>query len=300
MARYRKVDSRIWNDAKFRGLTDNGKLAFFMMLTHPNMTALGGMRTTLAGLAEELGWTAVAFRKAFAEIIGSGMAKHDEKACLLVLPNFLRYNVPESPNVIKAWTGSLDLLPECPLKEQLIGNAIAFVEGMSEAFAKALPEAFRQAKPKSMANQEQEQEQEQNPPYPPRGQKAESIPAEAEGKAPDAVDAAWEYYREKLGRSPHLELTKQRRTMGEMGLKACKRMALLSGSEDPDRAAVELLKLAIDRLAESPWHNGENDSGKKYLEWEVLFRSKTVASPNKLTDFWLSDEKFPDQRRGAA
>jgi hypothetical protein len=160
MSRYRKVDPRIWNDAKFRALSDNGKLAFFMLLTHPNMTALGGMRTTVAGLAEELGWSTEAFREAFQEALRKGMAKHDEKACLVVLPNFLRYNKPESPNVIKAWANSLDLLPECPLKSELIERVKAFAEGMTKTFGEALPEAFA----KAMPYQEQEQEQEKDSP----------------------------------------------------------------------------------------------------------------------------------------
>ena len=59
------MDPRIWNDAKFRDLSDNAKLVFFMLLTHPNMTALGAMRATVAGLAEEMGWEPEAFREAF-------------------------------------------------------------------------------------------------------------------------------------------------------------------------------------------------------------------------------------------
>jgi hypothetical protein len=99
MARYRKVDSRIWNDAKFRALSDKGKLAFFMLLTHPNMTALGGMRTTVSGLAEELGWPTEAFREAFREAIQKGMAKHDERACLVV---------PELPSIQPARVSQRD------------------------------------------------------------------------------------------------------------------------------------------------------------------------------------------------
>ena len=64
MSRYRKVDPRIWNDAKFRDLSDSAKLIFFMLLTHPNMTSIGAMRGTIAGLAEELGWELEAFRDA--------------------------------------------------------------------------------------------------------------------------------------------------------------------------------------------------------------------------------------------
>jgi hypothetical protein len=157
LSRYRKIDPRIWNDAKFRSLSDNGKLVFFMLLTHPNMTALGAMRATPSGLAEELGWLPEAFREAFAEVCQKGMARHDERAHLIALPNFIRYNQPESPNVIKAWAGAVDLLPECDLKSVVIQYAVAFAKGMSEGFAKAIPEALS----KSMPYQEQEQEQEQ-------------------------------------------------------------------------------------------------------------------------------------------
>lgn len=161
MARYRKIDPRIWNDAKFRDLSDRGKLAFLFALTHPHMTAIGSMRATESGLAEELGWPLEAFREAFGEALSKGMAKHDRRASLLVLPNFLKYNAPESPNVVKAWASSLDMLPECTLKDELIQLVKAFAEALPEAFSKALPEAFAKAFAKGMPYQEQEQEQEQ-------------------------------------------------------------------------------------------------------------------------------------------
>ncbi|MEM1189912.1 MAG: hypothetical protein AAGI72_15375 [Pseudomonadota bacterium] len=172
MARYRKVDTRIWNDAKFNALSDDGKLVFFLLLTHPQMTALGAMRATIPGLAEELGWLPEAFREAFQEALAKGMAKHDPEARLIVLPNFLKYNRPESPNVVKAWDSALDLLPECRLKSELIQDVKAFAEGLTEGFAKALPEAFAKGMP--YQEQEQEQEQEQD--------KSKHTPASPEGE----------------------------------------------------------------------------------------------------------------------
>ncbi len=158
MSTYRKVDTRIWNDQKFRELSDSGKLGFFLLLTHPHMTSLGAMRATPGGLADELGWTPEAFREAFQEALSKGLAKHDAKACCIWLPNFLKYNGPESPNVVKSWGKALDLIPECQLKNQCVQQVKGFVEGLSKAFSEALPEVFR----KTMPNQEQEQEQEQN------------------------------------------------------------------------------------------------------------------------------------------
>lgn len=162
MSKYRKIDVRIWNDAKFRDLSHNAKLVFFFLLTHPNMTALGAMRSTLSGLAEELDFELEVFREAFREAFAKGMVKHDSKACLIALPNFIKYNQPESPNVVKAWVNSLDLLPECDLKNDVISLSANALKGYSKAFREALPEAFLKTYPKSMPNQEQEQEQELN------------------------------------------------------------------------------------------------------------------------------------------
>jgi hypothetical protein len=157
MGKYRKVDPRIWNDEKFNKLTDRGKLTFFFILTHPHMTALGAMRASIPGLASEIGWPEKAFREAFGEALAKAMLKHDKKASFVWLPNFLKYNKPESPNVIKSWVSALDYLPECPLKLELLQQVKDFTEALPEAFQKALPKAFQ----KTMRNHEQEQELEQ-------------------------------------------------------------------------------------------------------------------------------------------
>jgi hypothetical protein len=156
MARYRKVDPRIWNDAKFRTLSDDGKLIFLFLLTHPQMTSLGAMRGTINGLAAEIGWDQKRFAKGFQEALSKAMAKHDPEASFLWLPKFLKYNGPESPNVLKAWAGALDLLPECPLLNELLEHVKGFAEGLTEGFR----EAYAHAWPKAMPNPEQEPEQE--------------------------------------------------------------------------------------------------------------------------------------------
>lgn len=159
MAKYRKVDPRIWNDAKFQTLSDDGKLVLFFLLTHPHMTALGAMRHTIAGMGAELDWSHEAFREAFEEVQQQGIVKHDAKACMVWLPKFLRYNPPESPNVLKAWSAAVDTLPECDLFFQMIREVKDFSDGMSEGFRKA----FRQSFGEASLNQEQEPEPKPEP-----------------------------------------------------------------------------------------------------------------------------------------
>ncbi len=165
MTRYRKIDPRIWNDEKFIAMSHEAQRLFLFVLTHPSMTMLGAFRISQAGLAEELGLTFEAFEEAFGQVLTKGMLKYDRKAFLIWAPSFLKYNEPESPNVVKSWENVIDLLPECELKSEVLVKAHSFVSARSPAFLKALPQAFSEALPqalaKGMPNQEQEQEQEQ-------------------------------------------------------------------------------------------------------------------------------------------
>lgn len=178
-SRYRKIDPRIWNDERFRALTDDGKLVFLFLLTHPHLTALGAMRGTIPGFAAELGWNLKRFRDAIKDVTDLGLVQVCEKAAWICVPNFLRYNEPEGPNsVTKAWVMALDLLPECSEKGHLMERCRAYLEARSKNFKDAMGhaiwDAFGDAKtdelqhaksdPCPILEQEQEQEQEQDIP----------------------------------------------------------------------------------------------------------------------------------------
>lgn len=162
---YRKIDTRIWNDEKFCTFSDKGKLVFLMLLTHPNMTSLGAMRMSPSGMAEEIGWDRRVFLRIFNELLASGVAMYDAKMCIVYLPNFLKYNRPESPNVVKSWAKSSTLLPESLLKDLAIAKAKDFLEGLSEGFRQAFAEEFAKAYLKPFGIQEQEQEQKEKNAY---------------------------------------------------------------------------------------------------------------------------------------
>lgn len=145
MSHYRKIDIRIWNDEKFNDLSHMGKLAFIFFLTHPNLTPVGAMRATVIGLADEL----ESLPEAFDEAIAKGMLRVDKKAKILCAPNFLKYNKPESPNVIKAWAKAFEYIPECELKNELYQYILDLREGLPEGFYKVFDDVF----PKTSANQ---------------------------------------------------------------------------------------------------------------------------------------------------
>src|SRR5690606_20968879 len=74
----------------------------------------------------------------------------------------IRYNKPQSPNVVKSWASHWDELPECELKIIAYHSIKAFLEDIGEAFAKAFNEVIKKPYEKTIPNQEQEQNQEQD------------------------------------------------------------------------------------------------------------------------------------------
>ena len=204
MGRYRKIDPRIWNDAKFSSLSHEDQRAFLFILTHPNMTSIGALRSSVDGLGAELGREPEEFRKGFQELLAKGLIKVNQKACLIWAPNFLKYNVPENPNVVKGWLSALDFVPECPLLLEIFEKARRCADSMFDKPGKGskpydnplksvcerLSKEFAEGARKSLAIQEQEQEQDKK-------EKVEKETAKPKAKReplvpfPDTLPAEW-------------------------------------------------------------------------------------------------------------
>jgi hypothetical protein len=172
MGRYRKIDPRIWNDAKFISLSSIAQLVFMFVLTHPQMTGIGAFRASPEGMAAELNLDAKGFGEPFRELLDKGLVKYDERASLVFAPNFLKYNEPENPNVVQGWIKTLEYLPECPLLVDVLTRAIVSAEKFSnnskaletvsvmqsllERLSKEFGEPFPKTCTKGLANQRTE------------------------------------------------------------------------------------------------------------------------------------------------
>lgn len=162
--RYRKVNVRMWGDDKFNQLSrpkPNAQTLFMYLITGPHTGVLPGLFLSgEAALAEALNWTLGSFRTCFRELASRGMVTADWSRRVVWLPNAVKHNPPENPNVVKAWRSAMDEIPECALKEEASSQLGEFLSGMGEAFQKAFTYGFTKHSGKSSAKQEQEQEQE--------------------------------------------------------------------------------------------------------------------------------------------
>ncbi len=170
MSRYRKTEQRMWADEKFRNLSPvlpSGQSLWIYLLIGKHTSVIPGLASIgKEALRELLKWDKEAFDKAFTEVFTEGLVEADWEAPLLWLPNALKHNKPESPNVVIGWGREFDLMPNCDLKMKAYLSMETLIKSMSNQYIdnfyshcekprKALPKASV----KPLVNQEQEQEQ---------------------------------------------------------------------------------------------------------------------------------------------
>jgi hypothetical protein len=126
---------------------------------------------------------------------------------------------------MNAWSLNLEVAPEQVVKRLLLRSAPS---------CNSIPEADWSAhdtSPTGVPAQSADQKWYARRPdtSPPAGPTETKENQETHSGPLPVVEEVWGYYKDRLKRSPHLEMTKQRRVMGEAGLRACRRMAAISG-----------------------------------------------------------------------
>lgn len=151
--RYRKIYPHMWADAKVVSLSKpqpNAQTLWVHLLAGEQTEIIPGVcRIGEAAFAEQLGWSVEGLRKPFGELFRLGMVKVDWTARLVWVPNALRWNPPDNPNVVKSWREPWRHVPECELKHEIWQAFKIFLEplgkGFAEGFAQGFPEPY--AKP---------------------------------------------------------------------------------------------------------------------------------------------------------
>lgn len=145
MAKFCKIDPRVWTDEKFVRLGDDGKQLWLFLLTCPMQRALPGVvHLGKAALAEYLHWPAKRLDKAFEELLAKGFRIRFDFACKLIwLENSVKYQSPENPNAVKAWAKHWGDLPRVEWLHDLwsaLRDSIRFTDLFAQLFKEPLRE----------------------------------------------------------------------------------------------------------------------------------------------------------------
>lgn len=282
-ARYSKVLRRTWVDDRVRKLTPIpacGAGLWMRMLTGPELTNIPGLFPAWeAGLAQALGWSLKGFRESYQECFREGLIEACWEHGLVWVPNAIKHNKPQNPNVVKSWGPTWSELPDCHLKGKAYRRLSSYLETLPESYL----ETFANECPNLCPNQEQEQEQEDLSLSDKEsdGEKG----AKANGKAAEVnaqIARLWTYFgakrKQRYPKSRTLEIS--------------------SGRESNVRAriknfGVERIKAAIDKFFDRRYFWGSCDAAKNP---ELLFKS--VAQFEKVEN--ASTYTEPDKGRSPA
>jgi len=115
MARYRKIDPRIWGDERFSTFSVTEKLAWIGLLTHPVMTPMGAGIFPPSLLDSLIGeGSSERILEGFKE---ASLILRDNH--LVIVKNFLIYNRPDNPNQLNGWIEWCEELPRSPIFKAL-------------------------------------------------------------------------------------------------------------------------------------------------------------------------------------
>lgn len=138
-----RVNTVIWDDEEFVGLSDLARTLVFLLITGPQATVLPGLqRGSVATLADALRRPVGDVHGAMGELMEAGILEHDEKRRVLRAPNAPKHNAAESPNHLKAWWKRWQEIPDCALKFEHVAALRAYAGLDQESHRKVWESTF--------------------------------------------------------------------------------------------------------------------------------------------------------------
>ena len=149
MAKYRKVDPRVWDDEKFVEWDDLKRNLWLLLLTGPAVEPVPGLQLGgVASLAETLRRPLETVQGRFTTLSLEGRVQVDERFRIIRVVRALEYNRPENQYQVFGWFKAWESLPNSQLKYD-------HIDSIREACAKA-DQSYKPTKKKGKSNAKEE------------------------------------------------------------------------------------------------------------------------------------------------
>jgi hypothetical protein len=249
MSRYRKIDTRIWVDEKFRTLNEKEQMFFLYLLTSPHSTAWGAYIIDDLYIQADLGFSPAIIKSCWQTLKKTGLVIRCDQTRLVAFQNWFRYNLPANERTRAACVRGIISLPKSKALQEFISKS----EWVSEQLANSnitLSElvgdeqgALNRSTEQGALNRSTEQDT-------PSGGLGGKVNGEE-------ISFVFEHWKKRLNH-PHAQPGEKRKKAIRERLK--------------EGYTPEQLCEAIDGCAKSPWHQGANDKGMVYDSIELICR----------------------------
>lgn len=156
MRQFGRIETAIWQNPKFRALSDDGRILWFYMLCCPHGNAVGCYVLPDGYIMADLGWSPERVAETVSELFRNGLIERDEGTYLTRVRGWWGHNTIENGNVAKGAVKAILALPRCPVFFRFIND----IERFPEQLANALRNAFPNGLPNGSETKEPEMEPE--------------------------------------------------------------------------------------------------------------------------------------------
>jgi hypothetical protein len=131
MAKYRKIDPKIWHDEKFRGLSRDAQFLFIYLLTSPHSTSWGCYVIDDLYIVADTGLTKPQLEKAVSELLANRLILRCERTRLVAFPNWFEYNTPVNAKSAAACINGIKSLPKSSIISEYCKRSIWLSEQLA-------------------------------------------------------------------------------------------------------------------------------------------------------------------------
>jgi len=118
--RYYRVSPRFWSDEKVRTWNTETRVLALYLLTSPHRNLEGMFVLPLPYICADLEWTEAKVKKHIEILVRDQFISYDIDVKLMLIRNALKYQCPESANVIKGALRRIRDLPHSPLFSEFL------------------------------------------------------------------------------------------------------------------------------------------------------------------------------------
>lgn len=113
MRAYGKVETAIWQNPKFRGLSERGRQLALYMFSCPHGNSVGCFVLPVGYICADMQWPDELVSEHVAELVSKRFIDRDERTCLTRVRGWWGHNSIENVNVAKSALKAMRMLPRC-------------------------------------------------------------------------------------------------------------------------------------------------------------------------------------------
>lgn len=150
MRAYGKVETSIWQNPKFRRLSEPARMLFLYLIACPHGNSIGCFVLPTAYVAHDLSWSVDKAEETLSELSRNGFIRRDDDSGMVLITGWWGHNTIENKNVAKHVASSVNALPNSPLKQEVVTVLKGLPnlhETVSQTLSELLPKPFRNPEP---------------------------------------------------------------------------------------------------------------------------------------------------------